>query len=69
MKAILHTSAEWQIRNRALGEAMAGLVSRYATPGTGRGLDIGARAGALTEILLDETSVAWSAVEPAIESS
>jgi SAM-dependent methyltransferase len=69
VKYILHTHDEWRTRTRALGEAMAGLVSQYATPGTGRGLDLGARGGALTDILLDETSLEWCAVEPAIESS
>jgi SAM-dependent methyltransferase len=66
---LLQSREEWSERNRALGDAMAGLISRFVPPDAGRALDVGCQHGPLTDAWAQRTEMRWSGIDPIIEKA
>jgi SAM-dependent methyltransferase len=65
---LLQTAEEISARDRALTEAMAGLIDRYAVRRTGRALDVGCMVGRQLDRLTGLTDFEWVGIDPIIEA-
>jgi SAM-dependent methyltransferase len=66
-KGLLQSQQEWDARNRVLSDSMAGLIERFASSTTGRGIEVGCQNGSLTDAMEHQTAYSWVGVDPAIE--
>lgn len=66
-KGLLQSPEEWGLRNEILGNTMASLVTRFASPDADAGIDVGCQGGALTDAMAQLTSVSsWAGIDPTI---
>ncbi len=71
-KGLMQSRQEWEARNRSLADSMSGLINRFAVmPGgaTGRGIDVGCQAGALTDAMAETTPFGWTGIDPGISEA
>jgi SAM-dependent methyltransferase len=65
-RGLLQSPQEWDARNRVLSDSMAGLIGRFATASTGRGIEVGCQNGVLIDAMERQTAYSWVGVDPAI---
>ena len=64
---LLPSREEWDVRNRVLADALAGLVNRHSPDNTRRALDVGCQWGMLLEAMARRVEKGWWGVDPVID--